>query len=123
MGLGAGGLALVSRGGEGDAVGALSAAQEFVEQAESYRAEVRQTSHVSFGDPDGAGSDTTTRTVTHLVVGASDRWQLTQDLGDQFGFGEGGEFSTVRIAGSLYVQDGFADLTGSQVGPTWIELP
>ena len=76
--------AVVVLGGddEPDPEAALRAAQQVVEEAESFRFEERHESTVSFGDPDGSGSDTTTRTVVTGTVAAPDRWHVVQDAGD-----------------------------------------
>ena len=67
---------------EADPEEALAAAQGVVADAGSYRVEVLETREVVTGDRDGAGSETTSRIVTNVVVAGRDRWSVVVDHGD-----------------------------------------
>jgi hypothetical protein len=94
-----------------DASAALHAAQEFVGDTSSYRFEVHTTLRTSEGDPDGAGSDSTTRSVTKGVVADADHWQVV----DQPSFDDV-HVEVRRVGDHLYVAT-----TGDpdQAGPPW----
>ncbi|MFZ6005916.1 MAG: hypothetical protein ACOYXM_18500 [Actinomycetota bacterium] len=123
LGIVAAGLAVVISGGDDiDPQRALAAAQAVVESSESFTFEQLQVSRVEIGDPDGAGSDTTTRSLTKGTVAAADRWRIEEDLG--FGFGiESETYETIRIGDTVYSQGAFAMPGEEVVGPTWIAGP
>ena len=81
----------------------------------SYRFELLEVSHVSTGDPDGAGSDTTTRILTKGDVVAPDRWRTVEDYGD--GMSDDSKMELIRVGDTMYT--GGLDLTGG-AGPSWI---
>jgi hypothetical protein len=113
-----GGLVLVARTGDDkDAEAALRAAQAVVEDSESYRFELLEVSRTVIGDPDGAGSDTTTRSLTTGTIAAPDRWRLAEDLGEDMGFEDDTRYETIRVGDELYSNDPFA-MTASE--PTWV---
>jgi hypothetical protein len=101
---------------------ALQAAQEVVERSESFTFEQLAETSVSLGDPDGTGSDTTTRTLLTGTVAAPDRWHVVQDVGD-LGFGEDEllpeAFETIRIGDDLY-STGFPFMDSDS--PGWVAV-
>lgn len=115
-------VAVVVLGGddEPDPEAALRAAQELVEESGSYRFEQLNESSVSIGDPDGPGTDTTTRTLVSGTVAAPDTWHVVQDLGDMgFGLDELSNYETIRIGEELYSSGiPFA----SSGGPAWVAV-
>lgn len=116
-----GGLALVARTGDDkDAEAALRAAQAVVEGSESYRFELLEVTRSVIGDPDGAGSDTTTRSLTTGTIAAPDRWRLAADLGEDMGFEDDTPYETIRVGDELYSNDPFS-MTASE--PTWVATP
>jgi len=111
--------ALVTRSADGtDPDAALAAAQAVVDQSESYRYELRQVSHLSTGDPDGAGTDTTSRRLTKGTVAAPDRWQMVED-GDEM-MGGDSEMKMIRVGDTIY-SEGFS--LDDAVGPSWVSIP
>lgn len=116
----AGVAALVTRSAEGpNPDAALAAAQAVVDQSESYRYELRQVSHLSTGDPGGAGTDTTSRRLTKGTVAAPDRWQMVEDVGDEMMGGES-EMKMIRVGDTIY-SEGFS--LDDAVGPSWVSIP
>jgi hypothetical protein len=112
----AGGIVVVARHGrEADPHAVLAKAQAAVADAGSYRFDLRTTTHVSSGDPAGAGSDTTSRSVDHGEVAAKDRWRVVEE--DSYGDGTT-PFETRRIGDHLYVSGG-DDPADVGVGPAW----
>ena len=91
-----------------------------MEDSESYRFELLEVSRIVIGDPDGAGSDTTTRSLTSGTIVAPDRWRLAQDLGEDMGFDEDSRYETIRIGDDLYSNDPFSM---TSAGPTWVASP
>lgn len=121
-GLLGGGLALIaSRGDDVDPAEALTAAQDVVERSTSFRFEHLQVSRVQEGDPDGSGTDTTTRTLLTGVVAAADRWKVTEDLGTTYS-DEPEVYEAIRVGDRFYTDSGSA-MTGDVEGPAWIEMP
>jgi hypothetical protein len=119
----AGAVALLADEDEPDADAALTAAQAAVDDADSYRFELRQTSHVTSGDPDGSGSESTTRTVSQGEVASGDSWRTVVQLpADQFDDETYTPYETRRVGDTVY--DGGGDsTTEADVGPHWTETP
>jgi hypothetical protein len=108
---------------EVDPAEALAAAQAVVADTGSYRIEVLETREVVTGDRDGAGSETTSRIVTNVVVAGRDRWRVVVDHGDPM-MGPGWE--EIRIGDTLYSNTAsfYAPEDGPQLpGPTWLAEP
>ena len=117
----AGGLAfLASRSDEVDPDRALAAAQAVVDESASFRFEARQVTNVKMGDPDGAGSDNTTRYVTTGEVAGPDTWRITEDYGTSFG-SEPEVYEAIRIGDTIYTDAG--TLMGDVPGPGWVAFP
>jgi hypothetical protein len=115
---------LANRDAEADPAEALAAAQDVVKDAGSYRFDIRQTSSMAVGDPDGAGSDTTTRVLTSGVVAAPDRWSITVDFGDDPM--AGGTWDAIRIDDTLYSDTGafYGSPDPEELpGPKWVAEP
>jgi hypothetical protein len=112
-------VVLSRSGGDADGGAELRAAQEFVSQADGYSFEQRTKTRTVTGDPDGAGSDTTTRGLTTGTVAAPDRWHLVQDMGGDFGE-DMPAVETIRVGDTLY-STGMMGPAG--VGPAWLEMP
>lgn len=121
-GLLGGGLALIASSGDDvDPDKALAAAQAVVDRSPSFRFELLQVSRVQEGDPDGSGTDTTTRTLLTGVVAAPDRWKVTEDLGTTYS-DEPEVYEAIRVGDRFYTDAGSA-MTGDVEGPAWIEMP
>ena len=118
----AGGLLVVSRSGDdGDPDAALDAAQAVVEDSDSYRFEALVVFRQALGDPDGAGSDTTMRSLLAGTVASPTQWRVTTDVGDSFGM-DIGEVESLRVEDMMYSTDPFTEASGVK-GPRWIESP
>jgi hypothetical protein len=98
-----------------DGRAALAAAQRTLERSSPYRYEVRTTLHTTSGDPDGAGSDSTERTLTKGEVVSDHEWRLVEDLGEDMGFA-GSQVEVRRIDDELYIA---AARLPDAVGPAW----
>ena len=119
----AGSVALLADEDEPDADAALTAAQDAVEGADSYRFQLRQTSHLISGDPDGSGSESTTRTVSQGEIAAADTWRMvSEDPVDQYDDEEYTPYDTRRIGDTVYSSGGDST-TEANAGPRWIEQP
>jgi hypothetical protein len=121
----AGAIAVVAKRNPGaeDGTARLAAAQAAVAAATSYRYEIRDTSTVQTGDPDGAGSEVTNRSVSTGTVAAADRWRVVEDSADAF-FGDAGEpFEIVRLGDRVYSKGGFSDVPDGVEAPAWMESP
>lgn len=101
---------------------ALAAAQELVEEAESYRFQLRQTSHQVTGEEGGSGSETTTRTVTNGAVAGEDRWSLSYPANSD-PYMEGMTASETRRVGEVVYSTGGDDEDLPAVGPAWYRRP
>jgi hypothetical protein len=111
-----GGIVVVARHEpSADPDAALTKAQAAVADAASFRFEMRTTSHTTTGDPDGAGSDTTSRTVTTGDVAAKDRWRVIEQ--DSYSDGTS-PYETRRIGDEMYLSGG-EEPTDVGVGPAW----
>ena len=102
-----------------DADEALTRAQEFLDDAESYRFELLSTNRTQTGDPDGAGVDSTSRSVTRATVAAKDRWAVVEEISDRYMFGEEAEPWESRRIGDVLYSNGAGDLSEGTVGPQW----
>lgn len=117
----AGGLVVLAGSrDDADAGRALAAAQEVVEGAGSYRFEILEVSRNSTGDPEGPGTDTTTRILTTGEVEAPERWHTLVDMGDDE-FSGGGRIETTRHGDTIY--SSMAGFGGPPVGPQWVASP
>lgn len=110
-----------------DADARLAAAQAFLAEGPSYRFDLTDTSRVTTGDPEGTGSETTSRIVTRGEVAAPDRWSVAQDAGDQGGYGTsplgglGG--ASRRLGDQLYVRLDPFSVDGGSSSPPWVQMP
>jgi hypothetical protein len=109
---------VASSGDDADAAEALRSAQDLVQSTEGYRFEELTERHSSTGDPDGAGTDTTTRTLLTGTVEAPDRWHVEDHPEEDFGL-EMGSFESIRIGDQVYAT-GVA-MPGSS-GPAWVAM-
>jgi hypothetical protein len=120
-GLLAGGLAFIaSRGDDVDPDRALAAAQDVAQGSGSFRFELLQVSRVEVGEAGGAGSDTTTRSVTTGAVAGPDTWKITEDLGMLYA-DEPEIYETIRVGDTAYTDNSFP--MGDVPGPSWVTFP
>lgn len=107
-----------------DADAALARAQELLDDAESYRFQLLTTSRTQTGDPDGAGVDSTSRSVSRGTIAAADRWTVVEEMSAPFMFGEDAQrFETRRIGDTAYTTGTFELPEGGDVGPQWSAGP
>jgi hypothetical protein len=80
----------------------LKAAQHVVATSDSYRFELKDKTHTETGDPNGAGTETTSRDLTTTEVAARDRWHSKVTISDSLEAG----LSDGRMEPSETVRDG-----------------
>lgn len=113
---------LASRSSETDPDAALADAKSFVQEIESYRFELRTIERLVTGDPDGAGSDTTVRSVATGAVASPDHWTTTSEVGDA-GFGATTPVEVIRLGDVGYESGGLYEDDAAASSPPWIEVP
>jgi hypothetical protein len=119
VGVIAGLVVVLGQDDEIDADEALEQAQEFVESTESYRFELLEKRRITVGDPEGAGSDTTTRYLTTGSVADADHWHVVEEDGY-----EELTYETVRVGDTGYSNDGFfLDEDEDVDAPRWTTGP
>lgn len=119
----AGALAFVASGSSAtDPDEALADAQAFVQDAESYRFELQTVERLVTGDPDGAGSDTTVRSVASGEVAGPEHWRSRSEAGDA-GFGAMTPFEVVRVGDTAYQAGGLFEGDAASSSPPWVEVP
>jgi hypothetical protein len=111
-----GGVVLATRAGGGaDATATLTAAKSAFTDDVTYRFSFATVEELSAGEPDGAGVDTVTRTVTTGRVAAPDRWSVSTDKG------AGWTEETIRTGGTLYRRS--LDEHDPSNDGRWVEAP
>ncbi len=115
----------MSRNSEPGPDAALAEAQAFVGEATSYRFRITMKSRITTGDPAGAGSETTSRSVTTGEVAGPDRWTMTSEYADVM-FDEPYSETVLRSGDDVYVKTPPpASPLGSETevgAPPWFKL-
>jgi hypothetical protein len=112
----AGLVVVVGGGNDIDADEALEKAQAFVEDAESYRFEILDTRRSQLGDPEGPGSDTTTRSLATGQVADADHWHLTE----QEGIDTEVEYETIKDGDVVYSSYWGPEVEDGVDSPHWM---
>ncbi|MDQ3384941.1 MAG: hypothetical protein M3503_02850 [Actinomycetota bacterium] len=104
-----------------DPADSLAAAQAFVAETGSYRLDITVESHITTGDPGGAGAETTTRAVTTGAVAGPDRWTMATESADVMS-AETFTDEVVRLGEDVYVRSSLLAPDAATAGPSWVRL-
>ena len=99
----------------------LAAAQGFVADASSYRLEITVESHVTTGEPGGAGADTSARAVTTAAVAGPDRWRTAVESAEVMSE-ETFTDEVIRLGDDVYVRSSLPALDAASASPAWVRL-